>query len=839
MDETIDKNLGKIQAVEITQEMEKNFLDYAMSVIVARALPDVRDGLKPVHRRILFAMHDMGLRSSGRHTKSAKIVGEVLGKYHPHGDSPVYDALVRLAQEFSMRYPLINGQGNFGSVDGDSPAAMRYTEAKLAAIAEELLADIEKETVDMENNFDGTLDEPKFLPAKLPNLLLMGSEGIAVGMATKIPPHNLTEVVDAVMHLIANPEATIEDLMQYVKGPDFPTRGAIYDVKAIQEVYSTGRGRIIMRGKAEIEETKTGKNQIIITELPYQVNKAEMVARIADLYHEKKLEGISDLRDESDREGIRVVIELKRDAKPKSLLNNIYKHTALQTSFPANFVALVEGTPQTLNLKQILQEYIKHRQSVVRRRSEYELKIARARAHILEGLKIALDHLDEVIKTIRESADSDTAKKNLIERFGLTEIQATAILDMQLRRLAALERKKIEDEYKAIMETINYLEDLLAHVEKILAVIKTELEEIKEKYGDARLTKVYKQAVGEFSEEDLIPSEETVITVTDTGYIKRQNPSAFRAQHRGGKGVTGMTTKDEDGIAHILSANTHDDLLFFTNKGRVFRVKVYDLPEGARQAKGQAIVNVINIEQGEQLQAVLPIGKLDGYKFLFMATRKGTVKKTKLSEFDSIRNSGKIAIKLEKEDSLKWVRGTAGNDHVLLVSHSGKSIRFPEEDVRHTARDTMGVRGIELKADDFVVGVEIFPSAKEAPTDKRRKAFEDVLIVTERGLGKRTSVREWPLQKRGGQGVKAAELTDKTGKIVSCIAVDENVDQIILTSKSAQVIKLPLKNIPQLGRATQGVILMRFSSKSDHIAAVTYLEKETAAAIEAPIDNKS
>lgn len=806
--------------------MQKNFLDYAMSVIVSRALPDVRDGLKPVHRRILYAMHDMGLRASGKHKKSATVVGEVLGKYHPHGDSSVYDAMVRLAQEFSMRYPLVDGQGNFGSIDGDSPAAMRYTEAKMSRISEEMMADIEKETVDTSPNFDNSIQEPVFLPAKLPNLLLMGSDGIAVGMATKIPPHNLGEVVDATTHLIENPDATVDDLMQFVKGPDFPTHGYIYDAKAIAEVYATGRGRIVCRGKAEIEESKSGKSQIVITEIPYQVNKAEMVARIADLVHTKKIEGISDLRDESDREGIRVVIELKRDGKPKSILNNIYKHTSLQTTFPANFVALVEGTPRTIGLKEILVEYIKHRQLVIRRRSEFDLKQARARAHILEGLKIALDHLDAVIKTIRESKDSDEARTNLMSRFGLSELQATAILDMQLRRLAALERKKIEDEYKSIMEFIGWLEDLLAHPEKILGVIKTELAEIKEKYNDPRRTKVYKSAIGEFSEEDLIPSEDTVITVSATGYIKRQNPSVFRTQHRGGKGVTGMTTKDEDEVAHILSANTHDDLLFFTDKGRVFKVKVYDLPEGSRQAKGQAVVNLINITQDEKLQTLLNLGKGDTTKHLLMATSRGTVKKSKLADFDNIRTSGIIAIKLEAGDSLKWVKPTTGTDQVLLVSRGGKSIRFIEEDVRPTARDTMGVRGIELKGDDYVVGMEVFPSTKEAPTDRRRKTFEDVLIITERGLGKRTSVRQWPLQKRGGQGVKAAQLTDKTGEIVACIGVDENVEQIVLTSKSAQVIKLPLKNIPQLGRDTQGVILMRFSTKSDKVAAVTYLDKE-------------
>jgi DNA gyrase subunit A len=818
--------IGKIQLVDISREMQKNFLDYAMSVIVSRALPDVRDGLKPVHRRILYAMWDVGLRSSGKHRKSATVVGEVLGKYHPHGDIPVYDSLVRLAQEFSMRYPLVDGQGNFGSIDGDSPAAMRYTEVKLAKISDEMLLDIDKETVDMAPNFDGSHNEPVFLPAKLPNLLLMGSEGIAVGMATKIPPHNLGEVIDAVSNLIDNPEATTEDLLQFIKGPDFPTAGVIYDAKAIAEVYATGRGRIVVRGKAEIEEAKSGKSQIIISELPYQVNKAELVARIADMVHEKRIEGISDLRDESDREGIRVVIELKRDSKPKSILNNLYKHTALQTTFPANFVALVDGTPQTLGLKQILAEYIKHRRLIITRRTEYELRQANARAHILEGLKIALDHLDAVIKTIRESGDQEEAKTNLISRFGLSELQAVAILDMQLRRLAALERKKIEEEYKAIKDFIKRLEDLLAHPVKILALIKTELAEIKERYADPRRTKVYKNAVGEFSEEDLIPSEETVITITSTGYVKRQNPAAFRSQHRGGKGVTGMTTKEEDEISHILSANTHDDLLFFTTTGRVFKVKVYDLPEGSRQSKGQAVVNLINISTEEKLQTVLALGKNDDYKHLLMATRKGTVKKSRLPDFDNIRISGIIAIKLDKNDELMWVKPTTGTDQILLVSNNGKSIRFREEDVRPTARDTMGVRGIELKADDNVIGMEVFPSNKEAPADRRRKVFEDMLIVTENGLGKRTGIRLWPLQKRGGQGVKAAQITPKTGKIVTCISVDENVDQIVLTSRTAQIIKLPIKNIPQLGRDTQGVILMRFSHKGDLVAAVTCLEKD-------------
>lgn len=861
----------QINPVEITVEMQKSYLDYAMSVIVSRALPDVRDGLKPVHRRILFACHDTGLHHSAKYSKSAKIVGEVLGKYHPHGDIPVYDALVRLAQTFSLRYPLIDGQGNFGSVDGDPPAAMRYTECRLEKISDELLEDLEKDTVDMVPNFDNTLKEPAFLPAKLPNLLLIGSEGIAVGMATKIPPHNLNEIINAILVLIdkgkpiekaedekdswfvpklsfdktslADPveeiiysfesDATTEDLVAHVKGPDFPTYGAIYDSRAIQEVYATGRGRIIIRGKADIEESKNGKYQIIISEIPYQVNKALMVAKIASLIRDKKIEGVSDLRDESDRHGIRVVVELKRDANPKAILNNLYKHTDLQTSFSSNFVALVNGTPHTLTLKQILTEHVRHRQIIITRRSRFDLRAAQARAHILEGYIKALDHLDEVIQTIRKSASQEDAKTNLMDKFDFTQIQAVAILDLQLRRLAALERQKILDEYALINQTIAYLEDLLAHPEKILGVIKTDLQELSEKYGDERRTKVHKGAVGELTEEDLIASEDAVVTITSSGYIKRQAPGVFRAQHRGGKGVSGMTTKEEDEINHLLTANTHDDIYFFTNQGRVFKVKVYDLPEGSRQSKGQALVNILNITQDEKLQAVLSLGKNTETKHLLMATEKGTVKKSKLADFSNIRSTGIIAIKLEKGDSLKWVRPTTGDDHILLVSREGKSIRFKEEDVRPTARDTMGVRGILLKTGDFVVGMEIFPSKKEVTPEpvpgKRgngRKIFEDVLIVTENGLGKRTGVREWPLQNRGGQGVKAAELTVKTGKIVSCLGIDESVDQIILTSKSAQIIKLPIRNIPRLNRATQGVILMRVK-KTDRVAAVSYLDKET------------
>ncbi|MDP2860878.1 MAG: DNA topoisomerase (ATP-hydrolyzing), partial [bacterium] len=574
-------DIGKLQPTEITEEMQRAYLDYAMSVIVARALPDVRDGLKPVHRRILFTMHEMGLAHTARHTKSAKIIGEVMGKYHPHGDMAIYDALVRMAQDFSMRYPLVDGQGNFGSVDGDSPAAFRYTEARLAAISAELLQDIDKKTVDFADNYDASLKEPLYLPAKLPNLLLMGAEGIAVGMATKIPPHNLGEVIDALVFMIEKKdgEVTVEDLMQFIKGPDFPTGGIIYDQTAIAAVYSTGRGPIIMRGKAEIEDMGQGKSMIIISEIPYQVNKALLVSRIAELVRGKKMEGISDLRDESDRHGMRVVVELKRDARPKQVLNNLYKHTSLQTSFPANIVALVNGTPQTLTLKMILEEYLRHRQNVITKRSEFELAEAKNRAHILEGLKIALDHIDAVIKTIRESESQEDAKINLIQKFGLTEIQATAILDLQLRRLAHLERQKIEDELLMIKETVSYLEDLLSHSEKILSVIKEELLKLKEKYADPRKTWVVKGKVGEFSEKDLVQKEPTVIVLTKTGYVKRQSPGSFKTQQRGGKGVIGMGTKEEDEISHLVSATTHDTILFFTTKGKVFGAKAWEIPE--------------------------------------------------------------------------------------------------------------------------------------------------------------------------------------------------------------------------------------------------------------------
>lgn len=823
-------NIGKLLKVEITSEMKKAYLDYAMSVIVARALPDVRDGLKPVHRRILFAMHEINLTHTAKYAKSAKIVGEVMGKYHPHGDIPIYDALVRLAQDFSMRYPLIDGQGNFGSMDGDPPAHMRYTEARMEAISAEMLFDLDKETVDYLPNFDATLKEPVFLPAKLPNLLLMGSEGIAVGMATKIPPHNLGEVVDAIAYLIGKTkfdpakkhhnipiftsDVTIEELLEYIKGPDFPTHGAIYDAAEIKNVYNTGRGKIIIRGKADIEDIGQGKSAIIITELPYQVNKALLVARIAELAKEKKVEGISDLRDESDRHGIRIVVELKRDAVPKKILNNLYKHTNLQTIFPANMVALVDGTPQTLNLKTILQEYLKHRYIIVVKRSEFELKQAKARLHILEGLKIAVDHIDAVIKTIRASKDQEDAKKNLIEEFKLSDLQAVAILDMQLRRLAALERQKIEDEYEMVKETIAYLEDLLSHPEKILSVIKDELANLKNKYGDIRRTRVFKSKVGEFSDEDLIPNEPTVITLTTTGYIKRQSMSSFRTQHRGGKGVRGMTTKDEDGILHIRYAQTHDNILFFTNKGKVYQLKAYEITESQRTSKGAAIVNLLSIEQNERVESFVIYRKEDKNGYVFLTTRNGTVKKTNISEFENIRRSGIAAIRLDPKDELVWSNFTTGNDDVLIVSKNGKAIRFSEKSVRPIGRSAMGVRGIKLAQDDEVISMGVIAY--------RTNPF--LLTIMENGLGKRTPVDQFRGQSRGGQGMKVAQITQKTGKVSCSQIIPQGCKEVIITSKRGQVVKLEIESVPKLSRATQGVILMRFSKASDTVTSATCIE---------------
>lgn len=888
-----ETRFGKVQTATITQEMQKYYLDYAMSVIVSRALPDVRDGLKPVHRRILFAMKDMGLMPPAKFKKCARVIGEVLGKYHPHSDTAVYDALVRMAQDFSLRYTLVDGQGNFGSIDGDKPAAIRYTECRLQKISGMMLADMDKQTVEMMDNFDATLKEPSILPAVLPNLLLNGSEGIAVGMATKIPPHNLNEVADAIVatvrrgktvpilneqqsnktneqnnettkqldddipNLLAdisdllkpdvpwdtpipNPrvsfesDVTLDELLEHVTGPDFPTAGFIFDQEIIRQVYATGKGSIPMRGKAEIEEVKGNRFHIIITEIPYQVNKANLVASIADLVKDKKLEGISDLRDESDRTGMRVVVELKRDAKPKSVLNALYKHTQLQQNFPANLVALVDGTPQLLNLKQILTEYVKHRQIIIIRRSQFDLRNARYRAHILEGLKIALDHIDEIIETIKKSKDSETAKQNLMSKFGLSEYQSVAILDMQLRRLSGLERQKIEDEYAAVMDQVNYLEDLLNNPDKILGVITDDLKVLKKDFGDPRRTMVVPHAIGDFNEEDLIPKEKTIVAITSSGYLKRMSPSTFRTQHRGGKGVSGMTTKDADDIAHMRTASTHDNILFFTDKGRVFKLKVWEIPEGSRTSKGQAVINLLNIEQGEEIQSVMTLANeemKDKDKFILLATRRGMVKKTSLDQFANIRTNGIIAIKLSKiksgeEDQLVWAAITEGSNHVLMISHEGKSIRFSEKDIRPTGRDTMGVVGMKLaKADDYVVGMEILPEKLTPPEDKRLNWMRNLVVVMERGIGKQTMIEQFPVQKRGGQGVKVANVTPKTGKLVGARLVTEDAEQVVLTTKSAQVIKMPLKNVPALSRPAQGVILMRLKA-DDKVTALTVLGEE-------------
>lgn len=862
--------LGKVLPTEITSELSKSYLDYAMSVIVSRALPDIRDGLKPVHRRILYAMHLMGMHASSKYRKSATVVGEVLGKYHPHGDAPVYEALVRLAQDFSLRYPLVDGQGNFGSVDGDPAAAMRYTEVRLAKISEAMLADIEKGTVEFTENFDGTLREPRYLPSLLPNLLLMGSEGIAVGMATKIPPHNLSEVVDATVATIAKGRAiadqkelneevddlirkidliaggahkelteqdianfkanfesdiTVAELVEIIPGPDFPTGASIYGASNMEEIYSTGRGKIIVRGVAEIKEVKHGKSIIEITEIPYQVNKSRLVADIADLVRDKKLTGIAALRDESDKAGMSIVVELKRDSKPKSVLNNLYKHTKLQTTFPANFVALVGGTPYTVNLKQILVEYVKHRQKVVTRRSIFELTNAKKRAHILEGLKIALDNLDAVIKTIRESATQEAAKANLIRRFGFSDIQATAILDMQLRRLAALEREKIQKEYEEIKKLIDRLILILREPQKVLDIIVKELAELKEKYGDARRTKIYKQNVGEFSEADLIAKTNTIITVTKTGYIKRVPYGIYKSQRRGGKGVLGMTTKEEDEIEHLITASTHDTLLFFTNHGRVFGTKVWEIAESSRQAKGNALVNIVNLEQGEEVRSIVAVTE-NGTNNLILVTQNGLVKKTRYSEFANLRSNGIIAIKLSGDDKLVSARKTSGDDLVFLLTKKGKSIKFSEKDVRPMGRATTGVRGIKVDKDDAVIAMETFKKDVSKPADRRKKVFRDILIISKKGIGKRTPVDLFPTQKRAGKGVKAAVLTAKTGELQVGLLVNEKMDQAVITSKYGQIIKLPIRNIPELARATQGVILMRFADQGDEVAAATALEKE-------------
>ena len=859
--------IGKILEVDIVPEMETSYLDYAMSVIVSRALPDVRDGLKPVHRRIIYAMDKMGLTATGKNVKSAAIVGDVMKSYHPHGDSSIYGALVRMAQDFSMRYTLVKGQGNFGSIDGDPPAAMRYTEAKMEKLTLEMVTDINKETVDMVDNYDASTKEPSVLPVRIPNLLLNGADGIAVGMATRIPPHNLKELCQAIgfildnsrleriedeselNNLLAPPKntqemvlrpafelakehfnfetsANVEDLVKFVQGPDFPTAGEIYGKTGIVEMYNTGRGKFIVRGKTSIEETKSGKIRIIITELPYQVNKAEFVKKIADLVHDKKIIGISDLRDESDRHGIRVVVEIKKIGKPKSILNKLFKYTSLQSSYSANMLALVDNVPQTLNLRQMLLLFLRHRENVIRRRTIFDLKGDLMRAHILEGLKKALDVIDEVIKTIRSTKPEEDPKTKLMEKFGFTDLQAQAILEMQLKKLSGLERQKLDDEYDEIEKTIAYLTSIITKPEVMISVLKQENNEIMEKYGDARKTKIYARGLEEFSEEDLIPNEAVLVALTKTGYIKRVAKETYHIQKRGGVGVVGMTTKNEDEIEHMLSVDTHDDLLFFTNRGRVFKTKVWDVQEGTRQAKGQAVVNLINTIQGETVQTILPIGKNTKAKFILLATKNGVVKKTSIDKFKNIRQTGLAAIKLDNNDQLIWAKLTEGDNQIFLVTANGKCIRFDEKDCRPMGRQTRGVRGILLKEGDILVGMDVVPSG----LDKKDKGtFRHLLVVTENGVGKRTDVYLYPSQKRGGIGIKVANLSAKTGKIAAAQVVSESDELVVLVSKKAVTIKLPLKNIPTLSRNTKGVILMRFKSVDDKLSAMTVINKNDSA----------
>lgn len=822
---------SNIQQTEITSEMKRAYLDYAMSVIVSRALPDVKDGLKPVHRRILYAMYKMGLTSGARFSKSAKVVGEVLGKYHPHGDSPVYEAMARLAQDFSMRYPLIKGQGNFGSVDGDPPAAMRYTEAKLSKIAEEMLVDIEKQTTPFVDNFDGSLKEPTYLPAKLPNLLLMGAEGIAVGMATKIPPHNLTELIDAITHMIGKAKLAekskkdlvfnvpVEELNEFVKGPDFPTGGIIYGANDIKQAYLTGRGSILVRAKIDDEDLGHGKTAIIVKELPYQVNKSSLVEKIAHLVNDKKIVGISDLRDESDRDGIRVVIELKRDASYKKVLNNLFKFTELQTSFPVNMVALVDGVPQTLSIKTILEIYVKHRVDIVTKRSEYELIQAKARAHILEGYLIALKHIDEVVEIIKKAKDELDAKQKLMKKFGLSEIQAQAILDMQLKKLTGLERTKIEDELAMLRETIEYLESLLKDVFKILKVVKEELAYLKQKYGDVRRTQVIKSKPGEITDEQLIENKEVIVVLTKEGYIKQVPKESFKVQHRGGKGVTGMDTKDTDNVYYITTAMTHDYILFYTNQGRVFQNRVWDIPAGSRTSKGKAIINLVALKPDEKITSILSydnsiLEKADKM-FVVMSTKFGTVKKTPFKDYANIRTNGIIAIRLESKDELLWVKLTDGHENVILVSRNGKAIVFKEKEIRPTGRASIGVKGMELdEADNQVISADVF-------SDVEFK--KDILVIGDRGVGKKTKLSNFKGQHRGGKGVKIASIDQKFGHIAFAQIVEPVDTTLIITSALGQVVKISLSSIPSRSRTAKGVILMRFSEKTDRIVSATQL----------------
>jgi DNA gyrase subunit A len=811
----MEMDIGTVKYVDIENEMKVAYLDYAMSVIVSRALPDARDGLKPVHRRILYAIHDMGIRYNTPYKKSARIVGEVLGKYHPHGDSAVYDAMVRMAQDFAMRYTLVDGQGNFGSVDGDSPAAMRYTEARLARIAQELLVDIDKDTVDWSDNFDGSLQEPDVLPARLPNLLLNGTSGIAVGMATNIPPHNLNEICDAILHVIERydqvDDITVEDLMRFVKGPDFPTGAALIGQEGLMNAYATGKGRVIMRAIARIEEMKGNRHRIVVTEIPYQVNKSSLIERIADLARSNKLKDISDLRDESDRAGMSIVIELKRGAQPKKVLNQLYKFTTLQSTFGINMLALLDGEPRVLPLKRALTAYIEHRQEVITRRTQFDLEKARQRAHILEGLRIALGNLDQVIQTIRQSKDVETARTQLMSKFNLSEIQTQAILDMQLRRLAALEREKIEEEYQQVMQTIAYLEDLLASPDKILGLIKEDLIDLKEQYGDERRTRILIDATENINEEDLVKDERVLISITEQGYIKRVPSHTYRAQGRGGRGVTGMTTRDEDVVEFLFAANTLNTILYFTDKGKVYSEKAYQIPDASRTAKGVSIVNLINLAPGEKITATVGVPDFDQAEYLIMLTRKGRIKRTDLSEFESVRPSGLIALTLDSDDELGWVKLTNGQNEIVIVSRSGQAIRFDENDVRAMGRTAAGVGAMRLRGADEIRGMDVV------------EPDSNLLVVTEKGFAKRTSLAEYALQRRNGSGVRTlAKNISKSGPIVAARVVADDGD-LTLISRDGIMLRTAIKHISKLSRATLGVRVMNLKG-NDVVASVAVLD---------------
>jgi DNA gyrase subunit A len=803
-------DMQRIQEVNISKEMKSSFLDYAMSVIVSRALPDVRDGLKPVHRRILYTLYELGMTPDKPYKKSSRVVGNVTANYHPHGDVAVYDAMVRMAQDFSYRYPLVDGHGNFGSIDGDSPAAMRYTEARMAPITLELLRDIQKDTIDFGPNYDGQQEEPLVLPSRFPNLIVNGASGIAVGMATNIPPHNLREVIDGILLLLENPDATIEDLMRIIKGPDFPTGGIILGTDGIRKAFRTGRGSIQIRAKTRIEEAGNGKMRIVVEELPYQVNKAKLVEKIAELVREKKIEGITDLRDESDRNGMRVVIELRRDINPRVILNNLYKHTSLQSSFGVNMLALVNGQPRVLNLKQVLVHYIEHQVEVIRRRTQYDLNKAEERAHILEGLRIALDRIDEVIQLIRSSATTAEARTGLMERFGLSEKQAQAILDMRLHRLTGLEREKIEAEYQELQKTIAELRAILADEAKIRGVLRDEISEIKEKYGDDRRTKI-KIDVDDIAEEDLIPEDEVAILLTQRGYIKRMPLSTYRAQKRGGKGITGMGTREDDLVQHMFVTHSHNHLLFFSNKGKVYRLKAYEVPELGRTARGTPVINLIQIDPDERIEAVIPVKDFMDNQFLFFATAEGVVKKTALSEFENIRRNGLFAINLREGDELVSVRLTDGNQEVIMGTRQGMSIRFHESEVREMGRSATGVKGITLGEDDRVIEMDIVIPDK------------DVLIVTRNGYGKRTPLEEYRVQSRGGKGIKTLSITEKKGDVVAHKVVSDDEDLMIVT-QAGIVIRLKITDISVLGRYAQGVKLI--SLDGDEVSAVARVQTD-------------